>query len=126
MRIRYVYVLLFSSLAFRFPIMKFVKEIFVYYDLAPAQLMPDAWRILLKMEVLTEKFRIKFLVTKFINYYSLVENSDNLGRYFFRLRHKYSSIIDSPTSNKLWKSKFIFVRGSLRLVGVLLVIFFLL
>lgn len=47
---------------FRFSITKFVKEILIYYDLAPAQLMLNAWRILLRMEVLPKKLGIEFLV----------------------------------------------------------------
>lgn len=106
----YFYTFIFKF-SFKFPITKFVKEIIIYYNLAPTQLMPNAWRILLGIEVLAERLGIEFLMSEFINCYSLVENNDDLSRYLFRSQHKYSIINDSSTINKLWKSKYIFVRG---------------
>lgn len=58
---------------FRFPISKFVKDILVYYDLAPAQLMLNAWRVLLGMEVLLEMLDITFTILEFVNWYCIVE-----------------------------------------------------
>lgn len=51
------------NFGFRFPIARFVKEILVYYDLAPTHLMPHTWRILLGIKVLTKKLRIEFLIS---------------------------------------------------------------
>lgn len=46
--------------------------------------MPNTKEILLDIEVLIERLQIEFLVLEFVNYYSLVENSDNPSQYFFR------------------------------------------
>lgn len=81
----------------------------MYYNLAPAQLIPNAWRILLKIEILTKELGIDFLVSKVINCYSWVENREDLGQYFFKSCHKCSITIDSLTSNKLLKNKYVFV-----------------
>ena len=96
---------------FRFPISKFVKDVLVYNNIAPAQLMPNAWRVLLGMEVLSEMLDITFTIPEFVNWYCIVENHDDSGRYYFRSRQKLQIVHESPSSNKLWKNKYVFVRG---------------
>lgn len=73
--------------------------------------MPNIWRILLGLTVLAEKLEIEITILEFINLYSLVEISDDLGRYLFRSQHKFIVIHDSLSSKKLWKNKYIFVQG---------------
>lgn len=50
----------------------------------------------------------------FVNYYFLVKNKDDLGWYFFRSQYKFSIINDSPTSNRLWKNKYISIGGFIK------------
>ncbi|KAK3225768.1 hypothetical protein Dsin_005630 [Dipteronia sinensis] len=41
---------------FRFPVPSLARRLLVYYDIAPAQVKPNSWRILLSLTVLREKY----------------------------------------------------------------------
>ncbi|KAK0588999.1 hypothetical protein LWI29_008291 [Acer saccharum] len=42
-------------LGFRFPVPLLLRRLLTYFDIAPGQLMPNSWRILLSLTVLREK-----------------------------------------------------------------------
>ena len=63
------------------------------------------------MEVLLEMLDITFTIPEFVNWYCIFENHDDPGRYYFRSRQKLQIVHESPSSNKLWKNKYVFVRG---------------
>ena len=68
-------------LGFRFPIPQLVRRMLVYYDLAPGQLMPNTWRILLGLGILCERNNIQFGLGCLLHNDYLKEHLTDVGRY---------------------------------------------
>ena len=84
----------------------------VYYDLAPGQLMPNTWRILLGLGILCERNNIQFGLGCLLHNYYLKEHLTDVGRYSLVSRNKKMDlIIDTKTNDRNWKDTFFFVRG---------------
>ena len=86
-------------LGFRFPIPQLVRRTLLYYDLAPGQLMPNTWRILLSLGVLSEKYGIPFGMSSLLHNYYLKEHIHDQGRYMLIPRSKEQQIITDTTTN---------------------------
>ncbi|KAK0592474.1 hypothetical protein LWI29_019771 [Acer saccharum] len=99
-------------LGFRFPIPQLVRRMLVYYELAPGQLMPNTWRILLGLGILCERNNIQFGLGCLLHNYYLKEHLTDIGRYSLVSRNKKRDlIIDTKTNDRNWKDKFFFVKG---------------
>ncbi|KAK0607473.1 hypothetical protein LWI29_015596 [Acer saccharum] len=99
-------------LGFRFPIPQLVRRMLVYYDLAPGQLMPNTWRILLGLGILCERNNIQFGLGCLLHNYYLKEHLTDIGRYSLVSRNKKMDlIIDTKTNDRNWKDTFFFVKG---------------
>ena len=68
-------------LGFRFPVPQLVRRMLLYYDLASGQLMPNTWRILLSLGVLSERYNVKFGIGSLLHNYYLMEHISDRGRY---------------------------------------------
>ncbi|KAK0596670.1 hypothetical protein LWI29_017906 [Acer saccharum] len=99
-------------LGFRFPIPQLVRRMLVYYELAPGQLMPNTWRILLGLGILCERNNIQFGLGCLLHNYYLKEHLTDIGRYSLVSRNKKRDlIIDTKTNDRNWKDTFFFARG---------------
>ena len=86
----------------------------MYYDLAPGQLMPNTWRILLCLGVLCERRNVQFGLGYLLHNYYLKEHVGDQGRYMLVPRDKKKELItDTTTNDHYWKDTFFFARGPL-------------
>ena len=84
----------------------------LYYDIAPGQLMPNNWRILLSITVLRERYGINFGLGCLLHNYYLKEHVTTKGRYMLVPRSKdHQLIIDTTTNDRHWKDTFFFAKG---------------
>ncbi|KAK0583444.1 hypothetical protein LWI29_036995 [Acer saccharum] len=61
-------------LGFRFSVPELVRRLLKYFDIAPGQLMPNSWRILLSLTVLQERHNIRFGLGCVLHNYYLKEH----------------------------------------------------
>ncbi|KAK3221592.1 hypothetical protein Dsin_008617 [Dipteronia sinensis] len=101
-------------LGFRFPVPSLARHLLVYYDIAPGQLMPNSWRILISLSVLREKYNLPFEIDSLLHNYYLKEHVHEKGRYSLILRSNAKQIItDLTTNDRMWKDTFFFTKGLL-------------
>jgi len=99
-------------LGFRFPIPPLARRLLVYYDIAPGQLMPNSWRILLSLTVLCEKYNIELNLGCLLHNYYLKEHVKDEGRYLLILRsNKFKLITETTSNDQNWKDTFFFAKG---------------
>ncbi|KAK3218046.1 hypothetical protein Dsin_012016 [Dipteronia sinensis] len=93
----------------------FVKgRLLEYYDIAPGQLMPNSWRILISLSVLSEKYNLPFGIGSLLHNHYLKKQVHEKGRYSLILRSNAKQIItDLMTNVRSWKDTFFFVKGLL-------------
>ena len=65
----------------RFPIPKSVRDVLNHYEIAPSQLMPNKWRILLALKCLSVQCGIEYEIGKVLHSYYLKEHDTDKGRY---------------------------------------------
>ena len=99
----------------RLPLNAFVRELLTRLGLGICQFNPNAWRLVVSMQVLwREVFEgdCPFTVDEFLYYYKPSEINQFLGFYQFTARGKDCRLIKSiVTSNRNWKIEFFFVSS---------------
>ena len=102
-------------IGFRFPFPPFVQEVLDYYGVAPSQLMPNAWRSLLGIEVIVRVKGKRVDLVDFKSSYYLKQHDADKGRFLFTLRaNKKAWVTELVPSNKRgWRKKYCFVKGDL-------------
>ena len=99
----------------RLPFNAFAREIFSRLGVAPNQLNPNGWRIIVAMQVLWREFferNCPFIVNEFLYCYKPSKISRSLGFYQFSTRGLDCKMIRSlPTSDREWKKEFFFVSS---------------
>ncbi|XP_060971672.1 uncharacterized protein LOC133037917 isoform X2 [Cannabis sativa] len=102
-------------IGFRFPFPPFVQEVLDYYEVAPSQLMPNAWRLLLGIEVIVRVKGKRVDLVDFQSSYYLKQHDTDKGRFLFTLRaNKKAWVMELVPSNKRgWRKKYCFVKGDL-------------
>jgi hypothetical protein len=97
----------------RFPIPHEVREVLAYLSLAPSQLMPNGWRILLACSVLWPSVlgaKRRLSVKEFLYCY---RPEEYIGVWTFHCRCSERNLVsDLPSNNKKWRNRFFFVSGS--------------
>ena len=98
---------------FRFPIPKLAWELLNHFEIAPSQLMPNTWRILLSIEVMAYKLGLYFGIRDLLYSYYLKEHVKEKGRYLLFLRQKREQLVLGLTTNDRgdWQKFYFFVRG---------------
>ena len=100
---------------FRLPLNAFARELLVRLGLDICQFNPNAWRLVISMQILwSEVFgRDRSLtVDEFLFCYKPSEINQSLGFYQFTARGKDCRLIKSlASSDRNWKTEFIFVSG---------------
>ncbi|GFY81103.1 hypothetical protein Acr_01g0009120 [Actinidia rufa] len=96
----------------RFPIHPTIKLILQFYNICPAQLVPNAWRSIACSMALWRVYRYSISLTEFRNLFSLNSNpKSDQGWLYFKARNKKVLVGGYPSNVKGWKSKFFFVSG---------------
>ena len=97
----------------KFLVHPFIMELLHYLNIAPRQLMPNSWRIVIScMEIwtiVTDRDMIR--LDEFVHLYRLKESKE-FGYYeLIPCDKKSRLIVDLPSSFHYWKSRYFFVSG---------------
>ena len=101
------------SCGLRFPVHPFIMKLLHYLNLAPGQLMPNSWRIVISCMVIwtTIADGDMLMVNEFVHLYRLKESKE-FGYYeFVPWDRKSRFIVDLPSSFRYWKSIYFFVSS---------------
>ena len=97
----------------RLPLNPFAREILPRLGLGINQLNPNAWRLIISMQVLWRKVfdgNYPLTVDEFLYCYKPSKISQSLGFYQFSVKSSNCRLVKSlPTSNRKWKTEFCFV-----------------
>ncbi|KAL5573741.1 hypothetical protein UlMin_023338 [Ulmus minor] len=98
----------------RFPIPRLLRDVCDHYEIAPSQLMPNAWRVLMSLESLSVCKGVDCELGEVLFSYYLKEHDKDKGRFKLIARVGRAPIITClRTNDRGWKDRFIFVRGDL-------------
>ncbi|KAF3455413.1 hypothetical protein FNV43_RR00038 [Rhamnella rubrinervis] len=94
-----------------------INMVLNFYNIAPRQLMPNSWRYLLWLIVLSEECGLHIDMATFL-YFFYMKSSEE-GRYTLYARRQIRLFEDAPTSDKGWKDCYFFVKreGLFGLIG---------
>ena len=93
----------------RFPVPEFVRSVFRFYNLVPAQLTPNSIRMVLAFSVLCFFHEIRPRVSLFRAFFVLRRNSQAEGWWCFGPRPKHVLFKGFPSSIHGWREKFFFL-----------------
>ncbi|XP_075671758.1 uncharacterized protein LOC142641244 [Castanea sativa] len=96
----------------RLPVHPFVMELLAYLGIAPGQLMPNSWRIVVNcMEIWLAANGDMIKVNELVYLYRLKESKE-YGYYELVPWERRTRIVKGlPSSFRYWKSRFVFVSG---------------
>ena len=97
----------------RFLTHPFIMELLHYLNIAPRQLMPNSWRIVISCMVIWTIISNGDMITlnEFVYLYRLKESKD-FGYYeLIPWDRRSRLIVDLPSSFCYWKSRYFFVSG---------------
>ncbi|GFY87393.1 hypothetical protein Acr_05g0010320 [Actinidia rufa] len=96
----------------RFPLHPTIRLIFQFYNICPAQLVPNAWRSIACSMALWRVYKYTISLFKFRNLFSLNCNpKPDQGWLYFKAKNKKVLLGGYPSNVKGWKSMFFFVSG---------------
>ena len=97
---------------FRFPFPPFVSSVLSHYQIAPGQLVPNSWLILLSIERLPEVFGTGIDLEEFRSLYFLRELPSHRGRVQIYCRNIDRALItDCTVNHRRWKEAYCFFHG---------------
>ena len=100
---------------FRLPLNTFARELLVRLGLGICQFNPNAWRLIISMQILWREVfggDHPLTVDKFLFCYKPSEINQSLDFHQFTARGKDCRLIKSlASSDRNWKSEFIFISG---------------
>lgn len=91
-----------------FPLPGLILEICRFYDLAPSQLMPVVWSVVLSLEMITKNWAEKFSLAELLQCYSFGRKSS--GLFTFSKIDSNPLIITPEDSVRRWKHRFVVVH----------------
>ena len=91
----------------------FIMELLNHFNIAPEQLMPNSWRIVVScMEIWLESTEGDMIRVDEFAYLYYLKESKEYGYYdFVPWDRKARIVTDLPSSFRYWKSQFFFVSG---------------
>ena len=93
------------------PLPKLILDFCLSFDLAPSQLMPSLWLIVLSVEALCEKFGLEFNFGDLMKCYNIQRKGS--GLYTLHARNRLEPLIAAPADlEKQWRGRFVFVHKS--------------
>jgi hypothetical protein len=98
------------ALGARLPLPSFAREVLAYYRLAPTQISPGSWRVILSFPILGQRQNVVLGVEEFRAIYFLKPLKG--GSYCFSPRKDRGKLIQSvPESDSGWKQSIVLVTG---------------
>ena len=98
----------------RFPIPRLIRDVCDHYEIAPSQLMPNAWRVLMSLESLGSRHGVDCELGEVLFSYYLKEHDVDKGRYKLIARVGRAPIVTCLRTNDCgWKDRYLFVKGDL-------------
>ncbi|GFS41821.1 hypothetical protein Acr_00g0076530 [Actinidia rufa] len=95
-----------------FPLHPTIRLILQFYNICPAQLVPNAWRSIACSMALWWVYKYTISLSEFRNLFSLNSNpKPDQGWLYFKARNKKVLLEGYPSNVKGWKSKFFFVSS---------------
>lgn len=90
----------FLKVGVKFPLHPFICSVLGFFKIAPRWLMPNLWRFLLVLLILSRIFKPPFLLdlVVFLHFYYLKDASD-LSHFSFYYKGKFSFLVISVPSN---------------------------
>ena len=96
----------------RLPVHPFIIELLGFFDIAPRQLMPNSWRIMVNcMEIWLAANEDMIIVGELIYLYRLKESKEYGYYELVPLARRARIVRGLPSFFKYWKSRFFFVSG---------------
>ncbi|PSS15969.1 hypothetical protein CEY00_Acc13462 [Actinidia chinensis var. chinensis] len=96
----------------RFSLHPTIRLILQFYNICPAQLVPNAWRSIACSMALWRVYKYTISLSEFRNLFSLNSNPKlDQAWLYFKARNKKALLGGYPSNVKGWKSKFFFVSG---------------
>ena len=97
----------------RLPVLPFIMELLGHFGIAPGQLIPNSWRIVVSyMEIWLATIDGDMIRVDELIYLYHLKGSKEHGYYELVSWERRTRIIrDLPSSFKYWKSRFFFVSG---------------
>ena len=106
------------ELGFRLPFCGLFIDFFNYYQIAPGQLMPNGWRVLMSWQVIMEIYNAP-VTRKLISYHYRLQKEAGSLRYSLDLRTNHVRLVDGLSkSDKGWKDKYFVVKGEYTLGNI--------
>ncbi|KAL2481687.1 Uncharacterized protein Adt_34653 [Abeliophyllum distichum] len=103
-----------SKTVFQFPILQMVAMVLEHFEIAPSQLMPNSWQLLLALQVLTERHDIMFGMPELLHGYFIREHDGEKCRFSLNARKKIKRLIIGLNSgDKGWKGSYFLASGDL-------------
>ncbi|GFZ03460.1 hypothetical protein Acr_16g0000840 [Actinidia rufa] len=91
---------------------RLLEMILHFYNIFPAQLVPNAWHSVVCAVVLWQYHKVTLSLTEFRNLFGLYKNpKPDFGWLYFKMRPKRTLFGQYPSNVKGWKRKFFFVSG---------------
>ena len=97
------------TFGFRFPIPELAKEILHHFNLAPAQLMPNAWRTILCILLLGEMGGRQLTLKEFLACYMLKFNPKDRARHYFSYRTDRQLVKELKNVDRGWLYRYFMV-----------------
>ena len=89
-----------------------MREVFSHFEIAPSQLMPNAWRILMSLECISIRHEIKFGLGELLYTHFLQEHDREKGRYNLYVRPDRVQLVNHLRNNDCgWKQSYFFSLG---------------
>ena len=97
----------------RMPTSKFLRDVFRHFDIKITQLVPNAVRILVGLEILCRHQEVTPTVNLFRRYYTFKAHGTDMGWFHICNWNNFISklVVGAPTSIKNWKRDFVFVTA---------------
>uniref|UniRef100_A0A2N9GMJ2 Transposase (putative) gypsy type domain-containing protein n=1 Tax=Fagus sylvatica TaxID=28930 RepID=A0A2N9GMJ2_FAGSY len=99
----------------RFPVQPFIRELLDFLSLAPGQVAPNGWRVILTCMVVWRECsdgQDDITVEEFLYCFEPSQIAASPGFWTFRNREESSKLVDGlPSSNRRWKDGYFFVCG---------------
>ncbi|GFZ09245.1 hypothetical protein Acr_20g0010530 [Actinidia rufa] len=96
----------------RFSLHPTIRLILQFYNICPAQLVPNTWRSIACSMALWRVYKYTISLSEFRNLFSLNSNpKPDQGWLYFKAGNKKVLLGGYPSNVKGWKSKFFFVSG---------------
>ena len=103
---------LFFEVGLCLPIPNLARKILLNFNLAPTQLMPKAWRIIICYVMLGEEVGRQLTLGEFLTYYVLKVNSQGRAQHYISPRGSIKLVTELDYTDRLWKNYYFILRLS--------------